>query len=78
MSPGSTLSGPRFAAALSLSPDTRQATIEACQAACERLNTRPDLAFVFASTHHAAQFDEVAASVAERTGTRVLLGTTGE
>ncbi|HVC93971.1 MAG TPA: FIST N-terminal domain-containing protein [Pirellulales bacterium] len=78
MSPGSTVPSPRFAAALSTSADTRQAAIEVCQAACERLNTQADLAVVFASSHHAARFDELAAGLAERTAARVLLGTTGE
>ncbi|HUY34488.1 MAG TPA: FIST N-terminal domain-containing protein [Pirellulales bacterium] len=78
MSPVSTTPGLRFAAALSTASDTRQAVIEVCQAACERLNTQADLAFVFASAQHAARFDELAAGVAERTGARVHLGATGE
>jgi small ligand-binding sensory domain FIST len=78
MLPNSTTASLRFAAALSTSADTRQAAIEVCQTACERLSTRADLAFVFASAHHAARFDELATGVAERTGAGVLLGATGE
>ncbi|HEV3021283.1 MAG TPA: FIST N-terminal domain-containing protein, partial [Pirellulales bacterium] len=74
----STAPGLRFASALSTAADTRQAAIEVCQAAADRLTSPADLAVAFASPHHAESFDALASALAERTGARVLLGVTGE
>jgi small ligand-binding sensory domain FIST len=68
----------RCAAALSTNPHSLDALREACDAARESLGGVPDLAFLFFSTHHAAQADRLAAAAAQQLGTSCVLGTSGE
>ena len=68
----------RFAAALSTLPGARQAAIEACREAGERLGTTASLAIVFVSPHHAAELETIASEIRERLSPGCLLGCTGE
>ena len=61
--------GVRCAAALSTQTKTAVAIDEVCRAAAAELGGPPDLAAVFASAHHATDFDRIAGTVAERVGT---------
>jgi small ligand-binding sensory domain FIST len=67
-----------FAAALSTHATTPTALREVCEQAGARLGTRPDLAVLFFSPHHAAQAEALAASLHERLGPRCALGCAGE
>lgn len=68
-----------FAAALSNRPTIRAAIDETTQAIAESLGQqKPDLACVFVSHHHAAEFGELAGHLQARLGARVLVGCTGE
>ncbi|MEX0710807.1 MAG: FIST N-terminal domain-containing protein [Pirellulales bacterium] len=69
---------PRFAAALSTAAETERAAQEVCRRAAEQLAGRPDLAFVFASSAHAEQFDRLAAVIAGELKPGCLLGCSGE
>ena len=71
-------SSSHFAAALSTLPGARQAAAEACRKAGEGLQGPVSLAIVFVSPHHAAEFQAVAAEIAERLSPGCLLGCTGE
>jgi small ligand-binding sensory domain FIST len=73
-----TTTGLRFAAALSTHADTERAVGEVCDRARSELDGTPDLALVFVSHHHGPDFCTVAAAVSQQTGTRNLLGCTGE
>ncbi len=68
-----------IAAGCSAQPDFSQALAEACQPIREAFAAAPpDLTFVFVSHHHAAHFGEIGPAIREQTGTRLLLGCTGE
>ncbi|MEK6260133.1 MAG: FIST N-terminal domain-containing protein [Planctomycetota bacterium] len=68
-----------FASALSNCPYLAAAIEEVGVAIATDLGgVEPDLAFVFASHHYATRFDELAPSLKEALGARLLLGCTGE
>ncbi len=68
-----------FASALSNRPNLASAIEEVGLAIVTGLGgVEPDLAFVFASHHYATRFEELAASLKEALGARLLLGCTGE
>lgn len=68
-----------FAASHSVALDTPAAIQEVCEEVRARLHGQPpDVAFLFVSHAHAAQFDSIAAMLRERLGVRHLLGCTGE
>jgi small ligand-binding sensory domain FIST len=67
-----------FAAALSTVADTTQALAEVCTAARAQLGTRPELACVFFSPHHAGDGELIARTLAERLETNAVIGCLGE
>jgi small ligand-binding sensory domain FIST len=67
-----------FAAALSTAADTGRAVIEACSQALEQLRGKPDLAFVFFSTHHAEAARALNAAAWQTLQAGRLLGCSGE
>ena len=68
-----------FAASHSTKPDLSAALHSVCEGIAAGLNgTSPDLSFLFVSHAHADSFEQLASSVCEKSGTRVLLGCTGE
>ncbi len=71
-------STPRFAAVLSREAHARAAAADVSTRALATLGGAPDLAVVFVSHHHGPDFAEVAADIRRQTGTRVLVGCTGE
>lgn len=71
-------SGLCFASALSTRRDAREAAEEVCRLAGGELGDTPDLALLFASQHHAADFEKLAVEVCQRLGTERVIGCTGE
>lgn len=68
-----------FAAGCSANPDFTQAVAEACQPIRDAFaSAPPDLTFVFVSHHHASHFEKLGQAIRAQTGTRLLLGCTGE
>src|SRR5260370_23779645 len=68
-----------YAASCSKTTDTRRALEEASRdVAAQLAGRRPDLSFLFASRHHAAEFETIAAAAQELTGNQHILGCTGE
>lgn len=68
-----------FACSLSTRPDTAAAAQEAADQALAQLGGAPQLAFLFHSTHHAANADQLVAQLRQRLPADcVLLGCTGE
>jgi small ligand-binding sensory domain FIST len=68
-----------YAANCSRIKDSLRALDEVCQKVSADLKgATPDLSFLFASCEHAANFDELAAAAHKRTGSRHILGCTGE
>ena len=59
---------------LSTVPDTGAAVDEVAEQAAERLGATPDLAFVFASRHHRAQFDRLVSRLSDALGRAPLVG----
>jgi small ligand-binding sensory domain FIST len=70
----------RCGAALSTLTDTREAANEVARAALSQLGGAgpPDLAVVFASSHHASQFADLSREIRHASGTRTCIGCTGE
>lgn len=66
------------AAALSTLEDSEAAARTACDEALGRLGRTPDLTVLFISPHHLEAAERIAALVRERSGTKHLLGCTGE
>jgi small ligand-binding sensory domain FIST len=69
---------PRFASALSTSPETAAAIDEVCTRAKEDLATPPDLAVVFFSSHHSSQAETICGEIMGRLSPGCLLGCSGE
>jgi small ligand-binding sensory domain FIST len=68
-----------YAASCSRTTDTRRALEDAARDVTAQLAGRqPDLSFLFASRHHAAEFESIAAAAQELTGSRHILGCTAE
>jgi len=67
-----------YAAALSTALDTLQAVREACDEALMRLNSAPELAFVFFSPHHVEQAAELVTALHGRLAGATIIGTMGE
>lgn len=67
-----------FASAVSALPDTSAAVADAAARACAQLQNPADLAVVFVSHHHAANFGTLAAQIKDATGAKDLLGASGE
>ena len=70
--------GLKFAAALSIAPESRAAVEEACSQALADLSATPDLAVIFLSRHFAADADRLAPAICSLLGTEHVLGCTGE
>jgi small ligand-binding sensory domain FIST len=68
----------RVAAALSTHEDTVAAAQDACRQIERQDIPSPQLAFVFASSHHAATFEALAETIAEQLKIDCVLGCTGE
>jgi small ligand-binding sensory domain FIST len=68
----------RFAAALSILPDTAGAVEQVCRTAMSQLGARPDLALVFVSPHHIEHLSEAAVQISNTIGCDNLIGCTGE
>jgi small ligand-binding sensory domain FIST len=68
----------RFATTLSTAAETSQAALTACAKAKEKLSATVDVGIVFASNHHAANFDRLAEILVRELGTECILGCTGE
>jgi small ligand-binding sensory domain FIST len=69
---------PRFASALSTSPNTDGAIDEVCSRAAEDLGATADLAVVFFSPHHSPQAETICGEVTRRLSPGCLLGCSGE
>jgi small ligand-binding sensory domain FIST len=69
---------PHFASALSTRPKTAAALDEVYQQVRDELATRPDLAMVFFSHHHAPQAEMIAGEIMRRLTPGCLLGCSGE
>ena len=68
-----------IAAGSSVQPDLATALAEACRPIREIFaDAPPDLTMVFVSPHHADRFAELGPAIRELTGTRLLVGCTGE
>ena len=68
----------KWASAVSERPDLEEAMEEvAAEVRAELGDTRPDLAAVFVSPHHAQGYDRIGAMVSEALGASVLLGCSG-
>ena len=67
-----------YRASHSTSPDIATALAAVCDDVAAGLPGAADLSFLFVSHHHAQHFQRLADEVRRRTGTRVLLGCTGE
>src|SRR5262245_53201023 len=68
-----------YAASCSRIDDSLRALDEVCQKISAELGgATPDLSFLFVSREHAANFDELSAAAHKRTGSRHILGCTGE
>jgi small ligand-binding sensory domain FIST len=67
-----------FAAALSTVEPTARALDEVCATARDRLDSDPDLAFVFFSPHHADAAPSLARALQERLNPRCMIGCIGE
>lgn len=68
-----------YAASHSTIPETKQALQEVCRDVVAGMKgARPDLSFLFVSPDHAEQMEAIAAAVCDATGSRNLLGCTGE
>ena len=68
-----------YAASCSRTAETRQALEEASRDVNAQLaGGRPDLTFLFASRHHAGEFENIAAAALELTRARHILGCTAE
>lgn len=65
-------------AALSLHPESAEATGEVVGRVLERLDAVPDLAVLVCSAHHRAAISDIAATVRSLTSARVLLGAAAE
>jgi small ligand-binding sensory domain FIST len=73
------MTSPRFASAYSLRHDSTLALREAANSLRDGLDGRsPDLLVLFASPHHAAEYDVLASRAGSMTGARVLVGCAGE
>ncbi len=68
----------RFSAALSTEPNTSRAIDEVCQQTVRALDAGCDLAVMFVSPHHQANFAELAARIQVETRAKIVLGCTGE
>lgn len=71
-------SGPRFAAALSTESEPLRAATAVAGEAQAQLGGAADLGFLFVSSQFAGDIARIGARIVEQTGTRCLLGTTGE
>ena len=68
-----------FASSYSKAPELTAALDAICDEVATGLNgTSPDLSFLFVSHAHAADFENLASLAFEKSGSRVLLGCTGE
>jgi small ligand-binding sensory domain FIST len=68
-----------YAASYSKAPELSAALDAICDEVAAGLNgTSPDLSFLFVSHAHANRFEQLAGLVCEKSGSRVLLGCTGE
>lgn len=67
----------RFGSGVSARAGAREAADEACERLFPRAPGSPDVAFVFASAHHADHFAEVCDRAGERLGARHVVGCTG-
>jgi small ligand-binding sensory domain FIST len=72
------LDAPRFAAALSVEADAREAAREACRQARAELAATPNLAIAFVSGDYRDSFPELAAALHAELGAECLLGCTAE
>jgi small ligand-binding sensory domain FIST len=68
----------KFASAISEASDLQKALNEVTSTALEQLDTKPDLAIVFISSHHGPDFSNIASSLREKLETDHLIGCTGE
>ena len=68
-----------YAASYSKKPDLSAALHTVCEEiAADLQGVSPDISFLFVSHAHADRFESLASRVREESGTRVLLGCTGE
>jgi small ligand-binding sensory domain FIST len=67
-----------FAAALSTESDTAKALDEVCSQVQGQMSTKPDLALVFFSVHHASEATGISQTIRERLGPACFLGCQGE
>ncbi len=68
-----------YAAGYSKAPDLSAALDAICDEVAAGLNgTSPDISFLFVSHAHADRFEQLASLICEKSGSRVLLGCTGE
>ncbi len=72
------MTAPRFAAALSTLADTRTAAVEACELAKRALGDDVNLAIIFASFGHQAEFDALAEIADVELAADCLIGCAGE
>jgi small ligand-binding sensory domain FIST len=68
----------RFSSALSTAHSTDAALADVCRDALGRLETKPDLAVLFATHHHAGGFASLPARACDRLGTERLIGCAAE
>jgi small ligand-binding sensory domain FIST len=78
MAPPPTVRRLQFSSALSTIPATDSALAEACWLARGHLETAPDLAVLFATHHHAAEFGSLAAQACDLLETESLIGCAAE
>jgi len=68
-----------YAASCSQNSDTRLALDQVCREVVSQLQgQKPDISFLFASTDHVENWDNIARSIQAATGSRHVLGCTGE
>jgi small ligand-binding sensory domain FIST len=68
-----------YAASCSQTADTQLALDQVCRDAASQLQgVAPDISFIFASRSHVEEWDKIAASAQAATGSRHILGCTGE